>query len=208
MAQESDLGFRGQMGLQYRFNKKSNISFSYRLDLKENISQFRRSNFNLVYERSLNKWLEAELYYRFITNYKQDEHRFRASLSAKKKIFRRTRLKFRTLVQHDIEYFDGDYLSRYKPTYVWRNRLLLQRKLDKRVNAIVYTEPFVKFRAKGNELYRWRTGAMLSYEKKKWKYSAEYFIQQELDENSYLHILGISARYDITRLIRPKKKKK
>ena len=208
-SQEQDLGLRGELGVRYRINKKSNLDFSYRLDLKENISQFRRANFNLVYARKVNKWLDAEVYYRYITNNEKDKHRFRASLSTAKKVFKKTKLQFRTLLQHDISYFDGDYLSTYKPRWVWRNRLLLDRKLSKKWSANLYAEPFISQNYKGFHPYRLRTGVSLSYSKKRWKYSAEYFHQREFYfEQSGLNIIGLSARYDITRLVRPKKKSK
>lgn len=208
-AQEQDFGLRSEIGLRYRFNKKSNIEFSYRLDLKENLGQFRRSNFSFAYNRNINKWLSAEIYYRFITNYNQDEQRFRASLSVDKKIARKTKIKFRTLVQHDIDYFDTEYLQRYKPEWVWRNKLSIERKFNKRWEATIYTEPFISQSYKGFNPYRLRSGAVISYEKKRWKLSAEYFYQNEFYfETSALHIVGVGARYDITRIIRPKKKSK
>ena len=149
------------------------------------------------------------MYYRFITNYSQDEHRFRASISTDKKIIRRTKLKFRTLIQHDIDYFDGDYLRSYKPEWVWRNKLSVVRKLNKRWNATIYTEPFISQSHEGFNPYRLRSGATLSYTKKRWKFTGEYFYQNEFySETSSLHIIGIAARYDVTRLIRPKKKSK
>ena len=190
VAQEQDLGFRGELGLRYRINKKSNVDFNYRLDLKENMGQFRRSNFSFSYERKLNKWLDAELYYRYITSYSRDKHRFRMALSTSKKIAKKTRLQFRTLLQHDIAYFSGDYLREYKPKYVWRNKLQLSRKINKRWSANLYTEPFISQSYKGFNPYRIRTGASLSYSKKRWKYTAEYFFQNEFYfERSTLHII-------------------
>ncbi len=207
-AQEQDLGFRGETGLRYRINKKSNIDFSYRVDLKENLGQFRRANFSFAYERKVNKWIDLQLYYRYITSYKQDKNRFRIALSTDKKIYKKTKLQFRTLLQHDVEYFDGDYLREYKPRLVWRNRLLLSRRLNKRWSSTIYTEPFISKNYKGFHPYRLRTGASLSYAKKRWKYSAEYFYQNEFYfEQSSLHVIGLGVRYDITRVIRPKKKK-
>lgn len=207
-AQEQDLGLRSELGLRYRLNKKSSLDFSYRLDLKENISQFRRSNFSFAYNRKINKWLDAELYYRFITNNTQDKHRFRVALSTDKKIYKRTKLEFRTLLQHDLNYLDGDYLRSYKPRWVWRNRLRIDYKINKRWSADVYTEPFISQNYKGFNPYRIRTGASLAYTKKRWKLSAEYFYQSEFYfEQSGLNVIGVGARYDITRLIRPKKKK-
>lgn len=208
-AQEQDFGLRSELGLRYRINKKSNLDFSYRLDLKDNLSQFRRSNFSFAYNRDINKWLSAEVYYRFITNNDQDEHRFRASLSTDKKIIRKTKVKFRTLLQHDIEYFDKEYIQTYKPEWVWRNKLSLERKLNKRWKANIYTEPFISQSNEGFNPYRLRSGAVISYSKKRWKLSAEYFYQNEFYfEQSSLHIIGIGAQYDITRIIRPKKKSK
>lgn len=208
-AQEQDFGLRSELGLRYRINKKSNFDFSYRLDLKENLSQFRRSNFSFAYSRDLTKWLSAEVYYRFITNNDQDKHRFRASLSTDKKIYRKTKLKFRTLLQHDIEYFDSEYLQSYKPDWVWRNKISLERKLNKRWEATIYTEPFISQSYQGFNPYRLRSGAVVSYEKKRWKLSAEYFYQNEFYfETSGLHIMGVGVQYDITRVIRPKKKSK
>lgn len=208
-AQEQDLGMRSQLGVRYRIDKKSNVDFSYRLDLKDNWSQFRRSNFSFSYDRKLNKWLDGEIYYRFITNYTQDEHRFRIALSTDKKIYKKTKIGFRTLLQHDMDYLDGDYLRRYKPEWVWRNKLSLDRSINKRWDINIYTEPFISQSYKGFIPYRLRTGAAVSYSKNKWKLSAEYFYQNEFYfENSGLHIIGIEARYDVTRLIRPKKKDK
>lgn len=209
LAQESDFGLRSELGLRYRINKKSNLDFNYRLDLKENLSQFRRSNFSFSYDYKFNKWLSGELYYRFITNYKQDEHRFRVALSTDKKIYRRTKIAFRTLLQHDIDYLDGDYLRQYKPEWVWRNKLSLERKLNKRFDLSIYAEPFISQSHKGFNPYRIRSGAALSYAKKKWKLTAEYFYQKEFYfEESSLHVIGLGARYDLTRIIRPKKKSK
>ena len=209
MGQSMDLGQRTNLELRYRINKKSNVDFSYRLDLKDNMSQFRRSNFSFSYDRKVLKWLNYQLYYRFITNNKQDEHRFRAAISADKKIYRKTKLEFRTLLQHDINYFDGDYLRSYKPQYVWRNKIKLSRKLTKRWAAQLYTEPFISQNHKGFHPYRIRTGTSLSFEKKRWKYSIEYFYQQEFFfETSGLHVIDVAIRYDLTRLIRPKKKNK
>lgn len=208
-AQENDIGLRSEIGIRYRINKKSNIDFGYRLDLKDNMSQFRRANFNLVYERKINNWIDAELYYRFITNNEKDKHRFRVALSTDKKIFKKTKLQFRTLLQHDLSYFDTDYFSKYKPEWIWRNRLLLDRKISKRWSANIYIEPFISQSYKGFNAYRVRTGASLSYSKKRWKFTGEYFFQNEFYfEQSSLNVLGVSARYDITRLIRPKKKSK
>jgi hypothetical protein len=206
--QEQDLGFRGEVGLRYRINKKSNFDVSYRLDLKENISQFRRGNFSFAYDRKLAKRLNVELYYRFITNNERDKHRFRIALSADKKIFKKMKIEFRTLLQHDMNYLSGDYIQEYKPRFVWRNRIKLDRKINKRWSANLYTEPFISQNYKGTYLYRIRTGTTLSYSKKRWKYSAEYFYQSEFHfEQSGLHIIGLGARYDVTRVIRPKKKK-
>lgn len=208
-AQEQDFGFRGELGLLYRINKKSDLSFAYRMDLKENLGEFRRSNFSLAYGRKINKWLNGQIYYRFITNNEQDKHRFRAALSTQKKIAKKTKLQFRTLLQHDVEYFDSEYLSSYKPELVWRNRLMLKRGINKRWSCNVYTEPFISKSYKGFRPYRLRTGASVSYTKKRWKYSAEYFYQKEFYfENDALHIVGLGVQYDITRVIRPKKGKK
>ena len=60
------------------------------MDLKENMGQFRRSNFSFAYERKLNKWLDMQLYYRYIANYEQDKNRFRIALSTDKKIYKKT----------------------------------------------------------------------------------------------------------------------
>ncbi len=205
--QEQDLSLRSEVGVQYRFNKKSNLNFSYRLDLIENVSQFQRANISLAYEHNLTKWLQAELYYRLITNHKQDEHRFRIALSAQEKVFRKTQLQLRTLLQHDVDYFDAEYLRTYKPELIWRNRIMLKRDLPKKFSATIYTEPFFSESYKGFNLYRLRTGATIAYEKKRWKYTAEYFYQTEFYfKQETQHTIGVGARYDVTRVLRPKKK--
>ncbi len=208
-AQEQDLRLRNEVGLKYRFNKKNDLSFSYRLDLKENISQFRRSNFSLAYGHKFNKWLSGELYYRFMTNHDKDENRFRIALSADKKIYRKTKLDYRTLMQHDINYFDGDYLKRYSPNYVWRNRIKIKRSINKRIDVHIYTEPFINFDNNGTRLSRWRNGLGASYSKKRWQFSASYFHQYEfIGTPNIWHVFAWGVDYDITRVIRPKKKKK
>lgn len=209
LAQQADLEFRGVIGVVYHINKSNNIKFYYRLDIDENITAFKRSNFSFALEKKLNKWLETELYYRFITNYEQDEHRFRFALITDRKIIKKTKLQLRTMLQHDIAYFDGDYLRKYQPEWIWRNRLLVQRSINKRLTAKLYCEPFAMLCHQGISLYRLRSGSSLSYERKKWQLSAEYFYQTEFfDTQSKVHMIGFGATHDITRAIRPKKKRK
>jgi hypothetical protein len=208
-AQEQDLRLRNEVGLKYRINKKSDLSISYRLDLKENISQFRRSNFSFAYRYKINKWLSSEVYYRYMTNYDKDENRFRLALSADKKIFKKTKIDIRTMFQHDIEYFDGDYLRSYSPDYVWRNRLKLERDITKKIGITIFSEPFINFDNNGTRLSRWRNGVGASYTKKRYKFSAEYFHQYEfIGTPNIWHVFAWGVDYDITRVIRPKKKKK
>jgi len=208
LAQEQDFGLWSQFGVSYRFNKKSDISLSYRIDLKDNVRQFRRSNFNLNYGRKISKRLNWSLYYRFYSNYSSDVHRFRTSLAWKKKVLKKTRLQLRTLVQHDIEYFDRDWLQFYRPDYVWRNRILLEYNLPKKFEGFIYTEPFINLDYKGLEMYRLRSGIGVNRSKKRWKYGLEYFYQINTISRNELFVLQLGAEYDITRVIRPKKKKK
>lgn len=209
-AQENDFELRPQIGLKYTINKKSELSLSSRLDFKENASQFRRTNINLSYDRKLNKWLDVEIYYRFMTNYNADVHRFRIGLSTDKKLAKKTYLQYRSIVQHDIKYFDLDYLARYKPNYYWRNRILLKYKYNKKISFGIYTEPFIQKNYLGWQLSRMRYGAKASYDLKKWTFNGEYFLQRDITNKNVSNsaILCLSAQYDITRMIRPKKKKK
>lgn len=209
-AQDQDFQLWSQVGIKYDLNKKSDIKLGYRLDLKENASTFRRTNLVMSYDRKLTKWLDIELYYRFITSYEQDKHRLRVALSTDKKLSKRTIFKFRTLVQHDFEYFDIDYLQSYKPDFVWRNRFMLKQDLPKKFTALAYTEPFIIIDNNSFKPYRLRTGIGINYDINKWTFGCEYFYQYEFDIKSpqNLSVLGLNADYDITRVLRPKKKGK
>lgn len=208
-AQPDDTQLRTETKFQYIPSKKWSMYGSYRLDLHQNITAFRRSNFEIGGSYDLLKWLRFGTAYRFVTSYTRDFHRFEWSLSARKSFLnKKFQVAFTTMVQSNVDYINRDYLANNNPVWVYRNRLRLRYSPHKRWDIQTYTELFAWTRRKETEFYRLRSGIAASYAfNKKHELSAGYFYQNEFNIRNADNTQAVVLEYTYTLDTRKKKKK-
>jgi hypothetical protein len=208
-AQLDDTQLRTETKFQYIPAKKWSMYGSYRLDLNQNISAFRRSNFEIGASYDLLRWLRIGTAYRFVTSYAREFHRFEWSLSARKSLLnKKFQVAFTTTVQSNVDYINRDYLAINNPVWVYRNKLRLRYNPDKRWNIQAYAELFARTKRKETDFYRLRSGIEASYAfSKKHELSAGYFYQNEFNIRNADNIQAIVLEYTYTLDTRKKKKK-
>jgi hypothetical protein len=208
-AQLDDTQLRTETKFQYIPAKNWSMYGSYRLDLNQNISAFRRSNFEVGGSYDLLKWLRIGTAYRFVTSYTRDFHRFEWSLSARKSFLnKKIQVAYTTTVQSNIDYINRDYLAFNDPIWVYRNKLRLRYSPDKHWNIQAYTELFAWTRRKETDFYRLRSGIGASYAfNKKHELSAGYFYQNEFNIRNADNIQAIVLEYTYTPWIPAKRRK-
>lgn len=208
LAQSNDIQLRSQIGIKYTLKKKWNFGASFRYDRNQNLMAFRRSNFNWLASYKLNKQVKLGATYRFITAYANDAHRFRVFVENEFKLSKKINIECRTMLQHDITFWQLDYLQSYNPKWILRERVSINYDYNKKWRFSIYTEPFMSYRDAEMNLYRWRNGANVSYlYKKRHEISAGYFFQKGLRASAHknAHIFGIQYTFDLNK---PKKKNK
>lgn len=207
-AQGNDIQLRNQIGVKYSLQKKWNLGASFRYDRNQNLTAFRRSNFNLSASYKLNKQVKLGAAYRFITAHTNDAHRFRVFVENEFKLSKKISIESRTMLQHDIKFLQPDYLRAYNPKWILRERISVNYDFNKKWRFSMFTEPFICYRDAEINLYRWRNGANVSYlYKKRHELSAGYFFQKGLSVSAHknAHVFGIQYTFDLNK---PKKKNK
>lgn len=205
-AQLDDTQLRTQVKLQYSPIKRLNLYGMFRSDLRNNLSTFRRNNFEIGGDFKLKPWLEAGLSYRFATSYERDFHRFEVSLSARKKLLNdKAQLAFTSRVQSNMDYINKDYFSLYNPVWVYRNKLRFRYSPSKKWDVYVFSELFATTKERQSQFYRLRSGTGVSRTfKKQHELTLGYFFQNEFNIRNadIIQCMEIEYTYDI------KKKKK
>lgn len=206
VAQLDETQLRTEVILSYSPTKKIDLSGSYRLDLRENMSQFRRSNFEVRADYSVLKWLELISTYRYITSYDKDQHRFALGVAAKKtSLNKKYQFQFKTMVHFISDYMDRDYWMMEDPRWVLRMRARFKYNVSKKVSLSAHVEPFARNFSSGYLFYRMRYGGEVSYSpKKRHTFSLGYFYQHEFNRSkpSEMQTFSLSYEYEF------KKKKK
>lgn len=208
LAQPQDAQLRSKLGFEWNSHKKWELSASYRLDLNQNFTSFRRSNFETRFNYDITKWLKAGAAYRFVTSYEQDFHRFEISMAARQKLGTKFQVSFKTMVQRDFNYLNKEYFQTYIPDWRWRNRFALKYDITKKWNAGVFTELFSTAFPEKLYPFRLRTGFDLSYTyKKRNQFAIGYFYQKAFNDNQFSDIQVFEVEY-VYKLSTWKKKKK
>lgn len=208
LAQMDDWQLRSQIGLTYSPAKRWDLNATFRYDRYQHLQAFRRSNLTLGGSYKAHKHIELGGSYRFITASYQDIHRFRAYITADKKINKRFNISARTLLQHDIKYIEPSYLQQYNPRWVVRERIALKYEPAKKWKFVLYTEPFLAYRDAEATLYRWRNGIQAGYlYKKRHEIGAGFFWQHGMAQNAGQDIGVFLIQYTFD-LNKPKAKKK
>lgn len=206
--QSQDVQSRMKLGFEWMPHKKWELNAMYRLDLKENISTLRRSNFEAGIQYDINKWLSANIAYRFATSYSKDFHRFEAGMNAGWKMNKKWQLSFRSIVQRDFNYLNREYLQQEIPDWRWRNRISAKFSFHKKWSATVFTEMFSTAYPENLHLFRIRTGADISFKAfKKHQWAIGYFYQQPISDISALRIHTFELEYTFKLNTRKKKAK-
>lgn len=208
LAQMDDWQLRSQIGVTYSPAKRWDVSASLRYDRYQNLQAFRRSNITLGVSHQAHKHIQVGGSYRFITSSYQDIHRFRLYVTADKKINKRFNISARTMLQHDIKYFESAYLQQYNPRWVLRERIALKYEPTKKWKFVLYSEPFLAYRDAELSLYRWRNGLQAGYRyKKQHEFGAGFFWQHGMAQNAGQDIGVFLIQYTFD-LNKPKAKKK
>ncbi len=200
---------RTKIGVVYKANLKTTFQLNFRFDTKENFVTFRRSNFTISGKRKINKWLDVGARYRFYSNYTTDMHRFNIFTDFNKK-YKGLAFSFRSMAQHDMAYFDKEYLQNYQAEYIWRNRLSIDKSINKRWNVGIFSEHFTNFSQAKTSPYRWRNAIHVDYQLKKHNLSLGYFIQNtfNVSKPKTNGVVTLDYIYDISSLLQSKKVKK
>lgn len=206
-AQIDETQLRQEIILSYSPLKTLDISGSYRLDLKENMTQFRRSNFEVRADYSILKWLKLITTYRYVTSYERDQHRLALGFAARKNsLNKKYQFQFKSMVHFISDYMDRDYWMIEDPRWVLRMRARFRYDLTKKISLAVYAETFARNFSEEYLFYRMRYGGELSYSpKKRHTLSLGYFYQHEFNRKRPAETQTFSLSYEYE--FKKKKKK-
>lgn len=208
LAKVDDTESRQYIGLTYEPIKPLDISLTYRLDLYENLSQFKRNSIDLSVSYDLIKWMRLISGYRFTTSYKNDRHRFIIGVAMKARSSnKKYQFQFRSLLNFDSEYLDRDYWKVEAPAYKLRLRTKFKYRLNKKVDLALFAEAFTRNSSQRYFFYRMRYGGGVEYAPSKaHSFEIGYFYQHEFNVKKPSTVQTFSAEYTFT--IPSKKKKK
>lgn len=197
-AQLDDTQLRSEIILSYSPTKKLGLAGSYRIDLKENLSQFRRSNFEFSGNYELVKWLRVHTSYRYVTSYNKDQHRFNLGFSLRKTTAnKKFQYQFKPTLQYSSDYMDREYWKYNDPRWTLRLRARGKYNISKKWATNVYAESFFQNFSDGYRFYRMRYGTELEYSpKKRHTLSAGYFFQHEFNRSKPDNIQTFSLNYE------------
>jgi|TARA_B110000908_G_scaffold23198_1_gene26408 hypothetical protein len=186
MGQEPDFMLWSKASLNYSINKKTNISFSQGLRLRENASLKDELFSNFSISRKWNKSWRIAMDYRLIEEYdvffnSEIQHRFSLDLSWRKKVDRLT-IKSRSRFQ-------------YGSSLVFRERLSAHYNLPKTpLEPSFLLETFSDF----SSFAKLRATLGASYPlAKSTDIDLYYRLQNNFDKASIVYILGVGISHDI-----------
>jgi hypothetical protein len=208
LAQVEDTRLRSEIGLKYSPVKKLGLSAMYRYDRENNLTTFRRSNFEVGADYRILDWLKVAAYYRFGTSFEEDFHRFELALQFRQKLFQdKAQISFRSSALLFTPYLNQEYLRFNDPLWVFRNKLKFQYSISKQLDVFAYSELFARSRGSESKFYRLRSGGGFSYTlNKRHEFSLAYFYQNEFNRNNARNIQAFDVGY--TYEFKKKKKKK
>lgn len=197
-AQLDDTQMRNEIILSYNPTKKLGVSGSYRLDLNENISQFRRSNIEFGANYEVIKWLRLHTSYRYITSYNKDQHRFNLGFSLRKTTLnKKFQYQFKSTLQYSSDYLDREYWKYNDPKLTLRLRARTKFNFHKKWSTNLFAESFFQNFSDGYRFYRMRYGTELEYSpKKRHTLSVGYFFQHEFNRRKPTNLQNFSLNYE------------
>lgn len=207
-AQVDDTRLRSEIGLKYSPVKKLGFSAMYRYDREQNLTSFRRSNFEVGADYRFLDWLKVAAYYRFGTSFEEDFHRFELAMQFRQKLFQdKAQISFKTSALLFTPYLNQEYFRFNDPLWVFRNKLKFEYSINKKLDVFVYSELFARSRGSESKFYRVRSGGGVSYTiNKRHEFSLAYFYQNEFNRNNPRNIQAFDVGY--TYEFKKKKKKK
>lgn len=205
-----DALLRQQLTLAYKTKSKFTVAGKYFLYLKDNVSRFDKSVLGLEVNYKLFKWLEAGVEYRYAMDNEQDGHTFRYALEAeyapKKKPWR---LKWRTLLEQELHYFDADYLAANPIAYTWRNRLIAARSLHKKLDVYAMLEGYTALDGKNRGWAQANYGVGTDYQlKRRHSFNVEVQYRDYFKKKKNADVVRIDVGYKLTLGYQKSKKKK
>lgn len=163
-SQNIDNQLRITPSLTYKFNKKWKIDFNYRLSLRDDITNFSSSVFQLILNYKIHKNVDVGLGYRYATSYNNDQHRFFANLEFDKK-FGDLEVVSRTRYQFSTWNFDPEFMIEFKePSQYLREKISIQYNIPN-CKADIYfaSEFFFKLDSRPIKFHRMRYYGGVNY---------------------------------------------
>lgn len=145
-SQNTDTQLRLISSVDYKINKKWNVSLDYRYALEKDISTFQANVFQFAGEYKINKKMTIEAGYRYLTSYEGDNQRLFASLKYDYKISRFI-IRSRTRYQFSTPYFDSEFWNEFRePSHMVRQRLSVDYNIPKsKLSLNLSSEIFIKW---------------------------------------------------------------
>mgnify|MGYP002142883122 CR=1 FL=1 len=145
-SQNTDTQLRLVSSVDYKINKKWNVSLDYRYALEKDISTFQANVFQFAGEYKINKKMTIEAGYRYLTSYEGDNQRLFASLKYDYKISRFI-IRSRTRYQFSTPYFDSEFWNEFRePSQMIRQRLSVDYNIPKsKLSLNLSSEIFIKW---------------------------------------------------------------
>lgn len=202
-----------QMWLQAQISKELPKNFTvgiqYRLKLDNMFTHFRSNGIYTTLGYKINKYVAAQVLYKFYTSPTKNEHTFYAALTTDYR-YKDFKISLRGAYQRTHEYFNKTYEPGHEPINQWRNRLLLRYDLHKDFNIYVSAEPYILFDTRSIMLQKVRATTGFNWNFVKYTtLNLFYTFQPKFDgkrpENE--HILGISLEVDLPKKFKKKKGK-
>ena len=207
-AKLGDTQSRQEVSIRYNPIKKLQLSGMYRLDLQENLSQFKKNNFELGVSYDMLKYMEISTYYRFSTSYESDAHRFYLGVSSKVSTEnKKFKFKLATGIQFDSDYLDADYWKRKDPSFRWVTKFTGTYNISKKIDVSAYVKPYIRLNGNKKSFQKVRFGTDISYAiNKQNEISLGYFYEYKPNSKQPSDIQTIAFEYKLS--FKHKKKKK
>lgn len=206
--EEKDFATRFNIAADWEPTKHTHIQARYRLNLDDNSSRFKRSLLSVSAAYDVTKWLRVGGEYRYNISPVQDFHRVALYLRGDYH-YRKWDFRYRLQYQQAQDYyFQPEYLERYQPERVVRNRFMIGYDYTRKLNIYTYAEAFSELEDKDLNFYRMRYGVGANYMyKRRHSIGAELFANDEFNLNRPEDVITVELGY-VYHFTKKKKKKK
>lgn len=196
-----DFETRTSLFIQYKPIKSLSFSGRYYLYLNDNSTHYKKSAYGAKVKYKPVYWLRPSFQYLYQATRLDPYHDLRYAIDFKWKISKKFRLVYQPVIQQMVD-------MKQRSEFVWRNRIKLTYKVNKKLNLFVYTKAYFDM---GNSLHYFKQKSAIgaSYEfTKRSELDLRFVIKNKEGKNDkpWKHKARVSVNYTYT--IKPPKKKK